>query len=640
MIMFGYFIARRLGGSRLRSVLLGALSGLFSGVILAAFVLIGSVVNLRSVLVQASPELYELLTFGLGTGPGIAVLLLASALMGALGAALEIVPPRPRSALLQSIMWIILVGLLRELITTVLQNWGSWAYALSWMFAASGLNVFGALFLLLVVGGISYWRYTDPAAAAKKKKAMTTRQVWIQRGVWLVLSVIVLLLPRVLGIFLSDVLDTVGLFILMGLGLNIVVGFAGLLDLGYVAFFAIGAYTMGVLTSPELAPVPLNYWEALPIALLVCVVSGVILGLPVLKMRGDYLAIVTLGFGEIVRLLVLSDWLRPQLGGTQGIQHIAYPKIFGIEFGSQQMLYYVIIAFILVAVFIATRLKDSHVGRTWMALREDEDVAKAMGINHVMTKLMAFATGAFFAGLGGTLFAAKLSSAYPQSFQFLVSINVLALIIIGGMGSIPGVIVGGLVLVGLPELLREFAEYRYLVYGAALVAMMLTRPQGLIPEARRELELHEDEAGEGEAIDAPAAPPARPGDDQMAVLEAKNVTKRFGGLQALSNIRPADQGKKHPQRHRPQWGGQDHLLQLRHGFLHPGGRRDPAEWPQHHRPFPGSGDPPWDLPNLPEHTPVQEHDRRGKHPRRHASAPEIRVDRRHPAGQAHGQGGG
>jgi branched-chain amino acid transport system permease protein len=505
LVIFGYAIARRLGTSRVQSVLLGALSGLFSGVILAVFVLIGSVVDLRAVLVNASPELYELLTFGQGLMPGLPILLVASALMGAVGAALEIIPARPRSALLTAIAWIILAGLLRELVITVLQGWGSAAKGISWMFASSGLNVLGALVLLVVVGGMSYWRYKEPGTVAKSRKKLTKRQQWIQRAVWLGIAIVVLVLPRVLGLFLSDVLDTVGLFILMGLGLNIVVGFAGLLDLGYVAFFAIGAYMMGVLTSPELTANPLTYWEALPIALLVCVLSGVILGLPVLKMRGDYLAIVTLGFGEIVRLLVLSDWLRPQLGGTQGIQHIAYPKILTFEFGSQQMLYYVIIAFILAAVFIATRLKDSHLGRTWMALREDEDVAKAMGVNHVLTKLMAFASGAFFAGLAGTLFSAKLSSAYPQSFQFLVSINVLALIIVGGMGSIPGVIVGGLVLMGLPELLREFAEYRYLVYGALLVAMMLTKPEGLLPEARRELELHEDEVGEVEAVEAPPA---------------------------------------------------------------------------------------------------------------------------------------
>lgn len=487
VLVFGYTLARRMARSPLLSLALGAVSGLGSGVVLAGLVLLGQVINFRAVLVQASPELYALLTFSLSLVPGLLALLGFSALVGALGAALFLVPSRVRGALIQAIIWVLFMGLLRELLTTVLQTWGPVAPFIKWIFARSGLSLPGALFVFILAGGLSY--------------AHIRLSTWGKRILLFIVALLVLFLPRLLGVFFSDVLDTVGIFILMGLGLNIVVGFAGLLDLGYVAFFAIGAYTMGVLTSPELASTPLNYWEALPIALLVSVVSGFILGLPVLKMRGDYLAIVTLGFGEIVRLLVLSDWLRPKLGGTQGIQHIAYPIIGPIEFGSQQMLYYVIIAFILVAIFIATRLKDSHLGRTWMALREDEDVAKAMGINHVTTKLLAFATGAFFAGLGGTLFAAKLSSAYPQSFQFLVSINVLSLIIIGGMGSIPGVLVGGLALVGLPEFLREFAEFRYLVYGAVLVAMMLGRPEGLIPEARRELELHE-ETGEIEEAGA------------------------------------------------------------------------------------------------------------------------------------------
>jgi len=213
----------------------------------------------------------------------------------------------------------------------------------------------------------------------------------------------------------------------------------------------------------------------------------------VLKMRGDYLAIVTLGFGEIVRLLALSDWLRPWLGGTQGIQRIAQPKIGSFLINTQQELYFLFLAGVAIVAFIAWRLKDSRLGRSWMALREDEDVARAMGINHVITKLAAFAVGALFSGLGGTIFAAKLTSVYPHSMNFMVSINVLCLIIIGGMGSIPGVFVGSLLLIGSPELLREFAEFRYLVYGALLVTMMLTRPEGLWPEARRRLELHEAE---------------------------------------------------------------------------------------------------------------------------------------------------
>ncbi|MDL1912113.1 branched-chain amino acid ABC transporter permease [Chloroflexi bacterium CFX6] len=306
-------------------------------------------------------------------------------------------------------------------------------------------------------------------------------------------GIILLLLPPILGIFFSEILDNVAMYILMGLGLNIVVGFAGLLDLGYVAFFAIGAYVMGVMTSPELGFFNMTWWQALPFALIASFIAGVILGLPVLRLRGDYLAIVTLGFGEIVRLLVLSDWLRPWLGGTQGIQRIAQPRIGDFVFNTQQELYYLFLAGLGIVAFIAWRLKDSRLGRSWMALREDEDVAKAMGINHVTTKLLAFATGALFSGLAGTIFAAKLTSVYPHSMNFLVSINVLSLIIIGGMGSIPGVFVGALVLIAAPELLREFAEFRYLVYGALLVTMMLTRPEGLWPEERRRLELHEEE---------------------------------------------------------------------------------------------------------------------------------------------------
>jgi branched-chain amino acid transport system permease protein len=260
-----------------------------------------------------------------------------------------------------------------------------------------------------------------------------------------------------------------------------------------VAFYAIGAYTMGVLTSSGLGLFQLTFWEALPIALLVAWLAGFILGLPVLRMRGDYLAIVTLGFGEIVRLLVLSDWLKPWLGGTQGIQSIAQPQIGSFSFNTLQSLYYLILIGIGIVAFIAWRLKGSHLGRSWMAIREDEDVAQAMGINLVFTKLMAFSTGALFAGLAGTLGAAKLTSVYPHSMVFIVSINVLVLIIIGGMGSIPGVFIGALVLVGLPGLLTEFADYRYWFYGLALVVMMLTRPEGLWPEARRKLELHEEQ---------------------------------------------------------------------------------------------------------------------------------------------------
>ena len=222
--------------------------------------------------------------------------------------------------------------------------------------------------------------------------------------------------------------------------------------------------------------------------------AGVILGIPVLRMRGDYLAIVTLGFGEIIRILALSDWLKPVHRRRAG--HPADPQTQHLGLRTRrtpQSLYYLILLGCLLAAFVSWRLRDSRLGRQWMAMREDEDVAEAMGINLVKTKLLAFAIGAAFAGLSGAIFATKLSSIFPHSFNLLVSINVLCLIIVGGMGSLPGVVVGALVLVGLPELLREFAEYRLLIYGALLIVMMLVRPEGLWPSPIRKRELHAHE---------------------------------------------------------------------------------------------------------------------------------------------------
>jgi branched-chain amino acid transport system permease protein len=321
---------------------------------------------------------------------------------------------------------------------------------------------------------------------------------------------ILAVLPLVLGTYMSEVLNQIGLFMLMGLGLNIVVGFAGLLDLGYVGFYAIGAYMMGLLTSPELGFFNLSWWVALPIVVGVTILFGVILGIPVLKVRGDYLAIITLGFGEIIRLLALSNALDPVTGGPQGVQLIAKPTIGSFVFNDVTKLYYLLLAACLLAAFVSLRLRDSRLGRAWMAMREDEDVAQAIGINLVATKLLAFATGASFAGISGAIFAAKIGAAYPQSFGFLVSINVLALIIIGGMGSIPGVIVGALALVGLPELLREFAEFRLLVYGVVLVVMMLYRPEGLLPSEAVRREMHEDENLPAEDAQARPAEPGEP----------------------------------------------------------------------------------------------------------------------------------
>jgi branched-chain amino acid transport system permease protein len=359
------------------------------------------------------------------------------------------------------------------------------------VFAGRGLSVLGTAIVFLVAGGASaLWGSQGERIAARVDALPPGRQRMLRWGGIGLGIVVLLLLPLFLRTYLSEVVDNVGLYILMGLGLNIVVGFAGLLDLGYVAFFAIGAYTMALLTPSEFGRASLSFWTALPFCVLAAVAAGVILGIPVLRMRGDYLAIVTLGFGEIVRILVLSDFLAPLLGGAQGILKVPNASIGGLEIVKPEHLYYLILAACLLALFISWRLRDARLGRQWMALREDEDVAEAMGINLVRTKLLAFAIGAAFSGLSGAIFAAKLGSVYPHSMKLEVSIYVLCLIIVGGMGSLPGVIVGALFVMGLPELLREFAEYRMLLYGALLIVMMLARPEGLWPSEARKRELH------------------------------------------------------------------------------------------------------------------------------------------------------
>ena len=493
VFLMSYSVLRRSSPQPSQKVILsGLLTGLLGGMVLAALVLIGKNINLQVMFVNSSEKLHKILTFDQELVPGLLVLLAVSMVMGVLASGIFLLPRRLATAINQGLIWVILIGLLRDLILTVTVRWGPLGSLVKALFAVSGLKPVSAVFLFALIAGLYYWRSGKPAA--ERKRAQPQQRPLARWLTWTGIALLLILLPYILGIFFSDILDTVMMYILMGIGLNIVVGFAGLLDLGYVAFFAIWAYTMGVLTSPELAANPMTYWQALPFAMVACVLAGLILGLPVLKMRGDYLAIVTLGFGEIVRLLALSDWLRPWFGGSQGIQLIAQTRLGGFVLNTQQELYYLFLIGVGIVAFIAWRLRDSRIGRTWMALREDEDVARAMGINHVATKLMAFATGALFSGIAGTIFAAKLQSIYPHSMNFLVSINVLCLIIIGGMGSIPGVFVGSLALMGSPELLREFAEYRYLVYGALLVVMMLTRPEGLWPEARRKLELHEEEA--------------------------------------------------------------------------------------------------------------------------------------------------
>ncbi len=491
----GYMSARQNPHARTGLNLVGGLiAGLLASLPLIVLVFVAGPINLRDFLPNASPGLLKLLIFEQDQATGSLLLLAVSAVVGLIGAGITLLPGRVRHPLLMGLLFVLMVGLLSEIIILA---WGTKGLGLKirrFMFD-KGLSIRGTLLVFLIVAGLNaLWGALGGRAQARVSALPAQQQKVLGWGRIALGVLFMLVLPMILRTYLTEVINNVGLFILMGFGLNIVVGFAGLLDLGYVAFFAIGAYTMGVLTSQgELGVAGMSFWSALPIAVAASVLAGVILGVPVLRMRGDYLAIVTLGFGEIIRILALSDFLAPAIGGAQGILKIPKASLGGLEFVAPETLYYLILAACLVAAFVSWRLRDARLGRQWMAMREDEDVAEAMGINLVQTKLLAFAMGAAFAGLSGAIFATKLSSIFPHSFNLLISINVLCLIIVGGMGSLPGVMVGALILVGLPELLREFAEYRLLMYGALLIVMMLSRPEGFWPEESRKRELHEFE---------------------------------------------------------------------------------------------------------------------------------------------------
>ena len=272
------------------------------------------------------------------------------------------------------------------------------------------------------------------------------------------------------------------IWVVLGLGLNIVVGLAGLLDLGFVAFYAVGAYSYALLNHHF----GLSFWVVLPIGMLLGAFFGLLLGYPVLRLRGDYLAIVTLGFGEIIRL-VLENWSSFTFGPS-GISNIDRPPFFGIKLSIQDStmyMYYIMLALVIFTIFVVTRLKNSRIGRAWLALKEDEIACQAMGIDKTKTKLTAFALGATWAGLVGVVFAAKTTFVNPMSFSFMESAIILSIVVVGGMGSIPGVILGALVLVLSPEFLRGVEEYRMLAFGAFMVLVMVFRPQGLISAKRK-----------------------------------------------------------------------------------------------------------------------------------------------------------
>jgi branched-chain amino acid transport system permease protein len=278
----------------------------------------------------------------------------------------------------------------------------------------------------------------------------------------------------------TGVLARIALYATLALGLNVVVGFAGLLDLGYVAFFGIGSYLYAFLASPQFG-IHLPFLAAVPIVVTVTAVSGLLIGAPTLRLRGDYLAIVTLGFGEITYLLLINGDRPVNItNGVNGILNIDPPALGRFVVAGNSQYYYLFLGVLLLVLIASARLRNSRIGWAWQAIREDELAARAMGINTTVAKLQAFALGASFAGIAGSLLASWQRSVFPENFLFTESINVLAMVILGGMGSLSGVVAGAAILVALPEIFRDFQSYRMLAFGLLLMVLMVVRPQGLL----------------------------------------------------------------------------------------------------------------------------------------------------------------
>jgi len=302
----------------------------------------------------------------------------------------------------------------------------------------------------------------------------------LRLGAAVAVGIAALALPLVASPYVVDVATLICLYVMLGLGLNIVVGYAGLLDLGYAAFFAIGAYTTAIMMVRYHQP----YWATIPVAALLTTASGVVIGTPTLRLRSDYLAIVTLGFGEIVRITATNlDFT----GGPDGVWGIPRPAIGSWVLSSGTSLYYLGLVLAACVLVVAYNVAHSRLGRAWLAIREDEIAARAAGINTVVFKLKAYMMGALLGGIGGSFFAIKLTAVDPTSFTFVQSVNILMVVVLGGMGSLPGVVLGAAVIVGLPEVLRAFQTIRVLAFGLGLIIMMLLRPQGLWPSRTGEV---------------------------------------------------------------------------------------------------------------------------------------------------------
>ena len=333
--------------------------------------------------------------------------------------------------------------------------------------------LFGVLFfsvLLLTVAGS--WLSSRLAKTAAVRERMR-RSLPTDRRYLLLFLLPALAVPFTAQNYLIDVAVLAGIYIILALGLNVVVGYTGLLNLGFVAYYAIGAYSFALLNTK----VGLGFWSAMPFAVIITTMAGFLFAVPALRLKGDYLALVTLGFGEIVRI-TLNNW-DSFTNGPNGIGGISAPTLAGMSLETLSAYYYLVLFFVLVAIVVIGRVQRSSIGRAWIALREDEIAASAMGIPSTLYKLYSVSFGAFWAGIAGCLFAAKMRFISPESFTFMESVLVLCMVILGGLGSIGGVIVGAVILVILPEILREVQMYRMLALGAGIVLLMIFRPQGL-----------------------------------------------------------------------------------------------------------------------------------------------------------------
>ena len=456
-----------------------------------------------------------------------------------------------------------------------------------------GLTYLGVLITaLLLVAADHFPRQSAPQSTVRFQALPDTDRRRTMLSMSIILLIVAILAPVFVGEYITFGLNWMALFTIMGLGLNVMIGYAGLLDLGYVASYAIGAYSTALLTTPSVltcggADVPisecaglLSFWEAVPLAIIISATTGVLLGFPVLRLRGDYLAIVTLGFGEITNRVLKSNTYKPVFGGPSGITPIPSPQLdlsaihpdWIFTFDGTALMYYLFLLGLIITALVVGGLAPTRLGRAWRAIRADEDVAQALGIPLVSTKLLAFGVSSAFAGLGGAFVGAWFKGIFPDTFTVFVSINVLSLIIIGGMGSVVGIMLGAFMLVGMPEVLREFKDYRLLAYSSLLVLAMLLRPQGIIPPrpaqlaaaANRRQSLTADGsrawrsgfasismriAGAGRVL---LALLLRPQDlfaparslkkaevattDGRPILEIRSLTKRFGGLTALNDI--------------------------------------------------------------------------------------------------------